>query len=47
VAINACPDVDSALACLLREALSLVQMDCGAIHLIEGSDVVLRHQRGL
>ena len=47
VAINACPDVDAALACLLREALSLVQMDCGAIHLIEGPDVVLRHQRGL
>lgn len=47
VAMNACPDVDSALACLLREALHLVQMDCGAIHLIEGPDLVLRHQRGL
>ncbi len=47
VAINACPDVDAALACLLREALTLAQMDCGAIHLIEGPDVALRHQRGL
>lgn len=47
VAINACPDVDSALACLLREALHLTHMDCGAIYLIENSEVVLCHQRGL
>ncbi len=47
VAINACPDLDSALACLLAQAVAVGGMDCGATYLVEGQEAVLQHQIGL
>ena len=47
VALNGCPDLDSALDCLLQKVLQLGDMDCGVIHFIEGQDAVLRHHLGL
>ena len=47
VALNTCPDFESALACLLQRAIDLGGVDAGAIYLIEGQDAVLRHQAGL
>ena len=47
LAINACPDLDSALACLVDNAIALGGVDSGAAYLIEGDTAVLRCQRGL
>jgi len=47
VALNACPDLDAALACLVKQAIVLGGMDAGGAYLIEGSEAVLRHQVGL
>ena len=47
LALNACSDLDSALACLVEKATELSGMDCGAAYLIEGPDAVLRHSAGL
>jgi PAS domain S-box-containing protein len=46
-AIKACPDLDSALACLVQAATDLGGMNCGAVYGIEGEEAVLRHERGL
>jgi len=47
VALNACPDLDSALACLVQQAIDLAGLDCGSAYLIEGQEAVLRYQVGL
>ena len=44
VAISACPDIDSALACLVQRAIDLGDIDCGGAYVIEGQEAVLRHQ---
>ncbi len=47
IAINNCPDFDSALAGLVRLVVDSGKADCAALYLIEGQDAVLRHQIGL
>jgi len=47
VALNDCPDLDSALACLAQKAIDLGGMDFSAVYLIDGQDAVLQHQIGL
>ena len=47
VALNTMPDLDSAIACLLKEAIGLGGADCGAAYLIEEQEAALRHQVGL
>lgn len=47
VAISACPDLDSALDCLMHKAIELGGMDAGAVYLIEGSAALLRHHAGM
>ena len=47
VAMNACPDFDSALVCLVKQVIDFGHMDWAALYLIEGQDAVLRHQAGL
>ncbi|MEI6393754.1 MAG: PAS domain S-box protein [Verrucomicrobiota bacterium] len=47
VALNACADLDSALACLAQKTIDLGDMDSSAVYLIAGQDAVLQHQIGL
>lgn len=47
VAFNACHDFNSALNCLVREALDLGGMDGGAAYLIEGQEAVMQTHIGL
>jgi len=44
---NACHDFNSALNCLVREALDLGGMDGGAAYLIEGQEAVMQTHIGL
>lgn len=43
LAINACVDMNAALACLLRESLQVGGLDGGAIYLLAGREAVLQH----
>ena len=45
--INNCPNLDSALTCLMQNAMDSSGMDGAAIYLIDGQNAVLRHQTGL
>ena len=45
--INACLDLDSALACLVEKAIELSGIDCGCAYVIEGQDAVLQCQVGM
>ena len=47
VAINKCPDLDSALACLVQLAIESGNMDGAGIYLIEDQNAILRHHIGL
>ena len=47
LAINDCPDLDSALACLLKQSLLFGGLDGGCIYLLEGPVAVLRHHVNL
>lgn len=47
MAISACPDLKSALDCLLQKTIELAGADCGAVYVIEGPEAVLRHAQGL
>lgn len=45
--INACLDLNAALACLLQESVKLGGMDGGAVYLLEGAEAVLKHHLNL
>ena len=45
--INNCADLDSALTCLMQNAINSSGMDGAGIYLIEGQNAVLRHHTGL
>ena len=45
--INNCADLDSALTCLMQNAMDSSGMDGAGIYLIEGQNAVLRHHTGL
>lgn len=47
MALNRCADLDSALSCLLREAIGLTGLDGGGVYVLEGGEALLRHQIGL
>jgi PAS domain S-box-containing protein len=47
IAIQACENMDEALACLMRQAILLGRIDSAAVYLVEGQEAVLRHQSGL
>ena len=46
-ALNACTDLDSALACLAQKIIDLGDMDCIGVYLINDQEAVLRYQIGL
>jgi PAS domain S-box-containing protein len=45
--IDACPDLDSALLCLLRKSIELGGVTAGGVYLIEDREAVLRHAEGV
>ena len=47
VALNNCPNFDSALACLVQSVIESGNMDSAGIYLIEGQNAVLRPHTGL
>jgi PAS domain S-box-containing protein len=47
VALNACPDLDAALSCLVAKSLELGGLDSSSAYMVEDREAVLRHQQGL